>query len=138
MHAHGTFEVRIAPQSADNPQAEASGLARLSIDKTFHGGLDATSQGEMLATGGGGRKDGAYVAMETVRGSLDGRSGSFALVHRALLRDNVPAEWTVTVVPGSGTDGLEGLEGAMRIEITGAGHAYAFDYTLPAGAPAVE
>jgi hypothetical protein len=85
----------------------------------------------MLAEGGGARKDGAYVAMERVTGSLGGRSGSFALVHRALLRDNVPQEWTVAVVPGSGTGELEGLEGTLQIQVKDGSHRYLFDYRLP-------
>src|SRR5690606_2221134 len=73
--ASGTFDVQIAPQQPDNPQAEAAGLVRLSLDKRYHGPLDATAQGEMLADSGGGQKDGAYVAMERVTGTLDGRRG---------------------------------------------------------------
>lgn len=132
VHARGSFDVRTAPQSPDNPQAQASGVARLSLDKTFHGTLQAASQGEMLATGGG-EGDGAYVAMEKVTGTLDGRAGSFALVHRALMRDSTPVEWTVTVVPGSGTGDLTGLEGTMSIRIEGGQHLYDFEYTLPSG-----
>ena len=85
----------------------------------------------MLAEGGGGRQDGAYVAMERVTGTLDGRAGSFALVHRALLRDTVPQEWTVAVVPGSGTGELAGLEGTLEVSVREGQHHYAFAYTLP-------
>ena len=85
----------------------------------------------MLAVGGGSQKDGAYVAMERVTGRLDGQRGSFALVHRALLRDNVPQEWTVAVVPGSGTGALSGLEGSLQIRISDGKHHYDFEYTLP-------
>ena len=132
QRASGTFEVKVAPMSPDNPPAAEAALARLSIDKRYSGALEATGKGEMLAAGGGGNKDGAYVAMERVSGSLDGRTGSFALVHRALLRDNVPREWTVAVVPGSGTDALAGLEGALEIRIEAGQHHYDFEYTLPA------
>ena len=48
--AHGTFEVTLAPQPPDD-NAEESGLSRLSIDKQFHGDLEATSKGTMLAAG---------------------------------------------------------------------------------------
>ena len=130
--AKGTFEVRIAPQSPDNPPAKAAALVRLSIDKRYSGPLDAIGQGEMLADGGGNRKDGAYVALERVTGKLHGHAGSFVLVHRALMRDSTPREWTVVVVPGSGTDALAGLEGSMRITIEQGMHFYDFEYSLPA------
>ena len=131
MHANGRFEVNIAPQSPDNPSARAAGLARMSLDKQFHGDFEAVSQGEMLAFGGGAQKDGAYVAMERVTGVLAGREGSFVLVHRSLLRDGMPDGWSVTVVPGSGTGALAGIEGSMTIHIEGGRHEYEFDYALP-------
>jgi hypothetical protein len=129
MHALGTFEVKVQPQTADNPPAQASGLGRLSLDKRFHGDLEASGQGEMLASGDGS-KSGAYVALEKITGTLHGRSGSFVMVHRALMVQGTPQEWTVTVVPESGTGALEGLSGSMRIVIEGGTHSYDFSYTL--------
>lgn len=130
-HARGTFTVKVQPQVPDNAPAKAAcGLSRLSIDKQFIGALDATSGGEMLAAGSADYKDGAYVAMEIVSGTLDGRKGGFAFAHRALMRDGLPQEWTVTVVPGSGTGELIGLEGAMTITITDGRHDYDFAYQL--------
>jgi len=130
MQAIGTFDVKVVPQNPDNAPAQASGVARLSLDKQFHGDLEATSQGEMLAAGDG-TQSGAYVAIEKVTGSLHGHHGSFALVHRALMVQGTPQEWTVVVVPDSGTGALQGISGAMRIEITGGKHFYRFDYALP-------
>jgi hypothetical protein len=130
MQATGTFDVKVAPQKPDNAPAQASGVARLSLDKQFHGDLEATGQGEMLASGDG-TQSGAYVAIEKVTGSLHGRSGSFYLVHRALMVQSTPQEWTVVVVPDSGTGALQGISGAMRIEITEGKHFYHFDYDLP-------
>lgn len=130
MHAQGKFDVKVTSQSPDNPEARASGLSRLSLDKRYHGALDATSKGEMLASGDG-TKSGAYVALETVTGKLQGRSGSFVLMHSAVMRQGVPENWSVTVVADSGTGELAGLEGAMRIIIADGIHSYEFDYTLP-------
>jgi hypothetical protein len=129
--AHGTFAVKVAPQAPDNPPAQAAALARLSLDKRYSGPLDAVGQGEMLADGGGDRKDGAYVALERVTGTLHGRAGSFALVHRALMRDGTPEDWSVVVVPGSGTQALAGLEGSLRITIEHGTHFYDLEYILP-------
>jgi hypothetical protein len=130
MHATGSFDVKVNPQTADNPEAQASALARLSLDKQFHGDLEATGHGEMLAAGDGSQS-GAYVALEKVSGSLRGRHGSFVLVHRALMVQGTPQEWTVVVVPDSGTGELSGLGGAMQITIANGKHTYDFSYTLP-------
>jgi hypothetical protein len=41
------------------------------------------------------------------------------------------ASLVLTVVPDSGTGGLEGLSGSMQIIIEGGVHSYHFDYELP-------
>ena len=129
--ATGPFEIRIAPQALSSV-AEHSGLARMSIDKQFHGALEAASTGEMLAFGRPSPNGSAgYVAMETVRGTLDGRAGSFVLQHSSTLTRGEPTQ-SITVVPDSGTDGLAGLAGRMVVDIApGGAHSYRFEYTLP-------
>ena len=46
--ASGTFEVKLTPQAPDDKNDDAS-PGRMSIDKQFHGDLEATSKGQMLA-----------------------------------------------------------------------------------------
>lgn len=130
MQATGTFDVDLAPQEPDNPQAKAAGLTRISIAKRYHGDLEGTGNGEMLANRDEG-ESGAYVAIERVTGSLQGKSGSFLLVHSAVMRRGVPEDWSVKVVPDSGTDELTGLSGAMTIAIDGDRHSYELHYALP-------
>ncbi len=129
MHAQGPFEVKIAPQvSPDLPQGV---ISRMSIDKTFHGDLEATSKGEMLAAGSGAKgSSGGYVALEQVTGTLNGRKGTFVLQHSATMTNGVP-NLSIIVVPGSGTDQLVGLSGKMNIIITEGKHSYDFEYSLP-------
>ncbi|MFL6697242.1 MAG: DUF3224 domain-containing protein [Vitreoscilla sp.] len=128
--AAGPFDVQLAPQTLSGV-AEHSGLGRMSLDKRFHGALEATSTGEMLSFRSATPGSAGYVAMETVRGTLDGRPGSFVLQHSATLTRGEPA-LSVTVVPDSGTDALIGLAGRMVIDIAAGGaHSYRFDYTLP-------
>ena len=126
-HARGTFEVKVQPLAP----APAGGLMRMSIDKTIHGGLEATTKGEMLS--GGDPKAGAagYVAMEVVTGKLDGKSGSFALQHSATM-DAGGQKMDIKVVPGSSTGELKGLAGTFTIVIANGQHSYDFAYTLPA------
>ena len=126
--ASGPFEVRLTPQVP----AEGSGdptIGRMAIDKRFHGALDATSKGEMLATRTGVDGSAGYVALERVTGTLHGRSGSFTLQHSGTMDRGVP-RLSVTVVPDSGTGELAGLAGRMTIVVEGGRHAYDFEYTL--------
>lgn len=73
-----------------------------------------------------------YVAMETVRGTLAGRAGSFVLQHSSTMSRGVPTQ-SITVMPDSGTGALAGLAGRMSIDIGPDGaHSYRFEYTLQA------
>lgn len=128
--AAGPFDVKMAPQTMSDV-AQHSGLGRMSIDKQFHGALEATSTGEMLAFRSATPGSAGYVAMETVRGTLDGRAGRFVLQHSATMTRGEPA-LAITVVPDSGTDALVGLAGRMAIDIApGGAHSYRFEYALP-------
>lgn len=126
-HAEGTFEVKMKPEPLSETAAR-TGLQRMSMDKVFHGELEATSQGEFLAAGSPDGSAG-YVALERVTGTLDGKAGSFALMHTGTMTEKVP-ELSVAVVPGSGTEGLTGLKGKMKIIIAGGRHSYNFEYSL--------
>jgi hypothetical protein len=127
-HASGTFEVKLKPQGQDDPGADAN-LSRMSIDKQFHGDLEATSKGQMLAAGTGVKGSAGYVAIERVSGTLHGKNGSFILQHSGTMTRGTP-QLSVTVVPDSGTDQLAGLAGKMAINIADGRHSYEFEYTL--------
>jgi hypothetical protein len=126
--ATGSFDVKITPLATDSP-AEGSTLGRMSIDKKFHGDLEATSTGEMLTAGTAIESSAGYVAIERVTGSLHGKRGTFAPQHNATMTRGTGA-LNIIVVPDSGTGELTGLSGTLGIEIAGGKHAYVFEYTL--------
>jgi Protein of unknown function (DUF3224) len=126
--ASGAFEVKLSPRAMDD-QAEGGLLGRMSIDKQFHGDLQATSKGEMLTAGTGVKGSAGYVAIEQVTGTLHGRKGTFILQHSGTMTRGVP-QLTITVVPDSGTGELAGLAGKMAINIADGKHSYDFEYTL--------
>jgi hypothetical protein len=130
--ATGTFEVKLNPQPAYNT-ADGALLGRMSIDKQFHGDLDGTSKGEMLTAMSSVKNSAGYVAVERVTGTLNGKSGSFALQHSGTMNRGAPG-LTINVVPDSGTGQLEGLTGTMSIDIADGKHSYLFEYTLGATA----
>lgn len=126
MHARGSFDVTLTPQRGTTEPEQTIG--RMLIDKRFHGDLDATSVGQMLAS----RYDAgaAYVALERVTGTLGGRDGSFVLMHQGTMAADSQS-LTVAVAPGSGTGTLTGLAGTMQIIIEGKAHSYDLEYALP-------
>jgi Protein of unknown function (DUF3224) len=128
----GTFDVKINPLPQCNTSEDAK-LARMSIDKQFHGDLEAISQGEMLSAGTDVKGSAGYVAMERVTGTLNDRSGSFVLQHNATMTRGAPY-LNIVVVPDSGTGQLVGLSGKMHIIIDKGRHSYEFEYSLAGGA----
>ncbi|WP_241293826.1 DUF3224 domain-containing protein [Burkholderia stabilis] len=126
--ASGPFEVKLNPESLSSV-ADNSGLGRMSLDKHYHGDLEAASQGEMLAFRSNVQGSAGYVAMETVQGVLGGRQGSFVLQHSSTMTRGQPKQ-SITVVPDSGTGELLGLSGSMTINIDNGQHSYRFDYAF--------
>lgn len=129
LRATGPFEVKLNPQPAYNSDP-ASLLGRMSLDKQFHGDLEATSKGEMLTAMSAVKGSAGYVAVEKVTGTLKGRAGSFALQHSGTMARGAQ-QLVITVVPDSGDRDLQGLEGKMSIEIADGKHSYVLEYLLP-------
>jgi hypothetical protein len=130
LHAEGTFEVENSPLAADNAVA-GTAIGRFGLDKEFHGYLQGKSKGEMLGAGNPATGTAGYVAIEQVTGTLNGRSGSFALQHFGTMEEN-KFNLIVRVVPGSGAGELSGICGSMIIAVANGKHSWKLDYTLPA------
>ena len=127
LRVHGAFDVKMTPQPADDAAGGAA-LGRLLIDKRYHGDLDATSVGQMLAHRTTVDGSAGYVALELVTGTLRGKRGSFVLQHFGIM-DRGAKSLSVTVVPDSGTGELVGISGRMDIEITDGKHSYDLEYS---------
>jgi hypothetical protein len=70
-----------------------------------------------------------FVGLERITGNLDGRSGSFVLQHVDTFENGI-SKAVLSVVPGSGTDELEGLKGEGDFEV---GHSEKYALTLVYG-----
>ncbi len=128
LQARGSFEVTMQPQSSRLD--EGNTLARMSLDKLFSGDLQGEGKGEMLAARTPTEGSAAYVAVESVRGSLHGRAGSFMLVHRGWM-DRGAQSLAIDIVPDSGSGALAGISGRLNIRIEDGAHYYELDYALP-------
>jgi hypothetical protein len=127
-HAVGTFDVKMKPEPLSDVAGKTA-MGRMSIDKVYHGQLEGTGQGEFLSAMGTEKGSAGYVAMEQVAGTLDGKKGTFVLMHRGVMTRGAP-ELLVTVVPDSGTGELVGITGTLKIDIVEGKHNYVFDYSL--------
>ena len=124
----GSFDIT---RNAEPPFDTADGvvLGRMRFDKTFHGPLAATSVVHMTSAMTSVKGSAGYVAVERITGSLEGKAGSFVVLHTGLMDRGAPS-LTITVVPDSGTGELVGLAGEMAIEIVEGEHRYRMSYTL--------
>jgi len=125
----GEFEVTM---QAEPPYDTRDGvtLGRASFDKTFRGPLEAKGAVQMLAARSPIPTSAAYVAIERIEGSIEGRKGSFVVTHVGTAEGDANT-LAVTVVPDTGTGELAGLRGQMRIRIEDGKHFYELEYSLP-------
>ncbi len=121
----GNFQVQMKKETV----GPMPGVQRYTMDKVWTGGFVGVSHGEMLAAGDPAKGEAGYVAMERVEGVLEGRNGSFALQHMATMDRGGP-KMRVEIVPGSGTELLVGIAGALEILVEGGNHSYVLSYTL--------
>lgn len=127
--AKGTFNVTMQPP----PRGEGVGrmaVGRMLLDKQFSGDFVGVGQGEMLSAGNPAAGSAGYVAIEHVRGTIGDQQGSFALQHVGVMHEG-DSNLRIAIVPGSGTDDFTGIEGELKLDITGGVHHYTLEYTLP-------
>jgi hypothetical protein len=103
-----TFEITGWDQQAYDEPDDGLPLSRATtVRKRFAGPLEGESVAELLMCG-----EAAYLANERVRGTLEGRTGTFVLQHGAVT-DRGSFGY---VVPGSGTGDLAGVRGEAVME----------------------
>ena len=125
-HATGTFEVKVLPtKNAPDPS-----IASYSINKTFHGDLEATSVGEMFSAGDPSTGNAGYIGIERVTGTLQGRTGTFAFMQMGIMSTGTAPQMTGNIVPGSGTGDLAGIHGTFTIIVAAGKHTYTIDYAI--------
>ncbi len=124
--ARGSFEVTIHP---DPPYLEDGGLKFNvnRVEKQYRGDMVGSAQAQMLAAYTGTPGSAGYVAIEHFRGQIDGRSGSLTFQHSGTMGGGA-ASLAVTVVPDSGSGGLSGISGTLRLDNDDSGHTYVFEY----------
>lgn len=123
MQVRGTFQVEMIAEPAFD-DVEGVTLSRARFDKRFEGALDATSEVHMLAVRTPVEGSGSYVAVERISGSLEGRKGTFVVVHTGFMR----AGLELTIAHDSGTGELKGIGGKMQVEVKDGQHFYELDY----------
>jgi hypothetical protein len=116
-------------EPSEIPSAEGGPkLGRAMIGKVFRGDLQGTSETEMLSCSGENGGAG-YIAQEVVTGTLAGRSGSFVMQHGGLATGDSQRAFG-SIVPGSATGDLRGLNGSVQYRHDESGATVTIDYEL--------
>ena len=128
-----TANARFAIKAWDeNPYSEGENLPKLtraSVTKTYTGDIDAEGHVEYLMMY---RSDGSatFVGLERITGSIAGRKGSFVLQRTGVFEDGLAKE-SYSVIPGSATGELSGLQGEGATSVGhGMEHPITLDYEL--------
>jgi predicted flavoprotein YhiN len=131
QRAVGTFTVQMTPQgAASQAPAGATPLARLSLDKVFSGAMAGTSHGDMLTAVTPTEGSAGYVAIERFTGTVHGHEGSFVLQHSGTMSRQHGQQLSITIVPDSGSDALQGIEGRFLLKVENGQHHYELEYML--------
>jgi hypothetical protein len=128
VKATSVYEITAWDEEPIDDPGKGGKLVRGTVSRVFKGDLEGESRGEALmarAAGGEG-----YVAIERVRGLLGGRHGTFVLEHGGTRGDGSAPHAFAYVVPGSGTDELEGLRGSGAFRDDDAGTVLTLDYEI--------
>ncbi|TWI00948.1 uncharacterized protein DUF3224 [Luteimonas cucumeris] len=124
----GEFDVKRSMEPACD-MGDGVEVGHFRFDKRFHGDLDAVGVVHMLAAMTPVENSAAYVAIERISGTLQGRTGTFFTQHNGIMDRGAPT-LSLSVVPDSGTGELAGLSGRMAIDIVDGKHFYTFDYSF--------
>jgi Protein of unknown function (DUF3224) len=128
-HVEGTFKLTGWEEAPYEDLGGDSKLTRARIDQDFSGGIAASgsAQNLMFYRAGG---TAAFVGLQRMTGQVDGHPGSFMLQSEGTF-DGGEATTRWLVIPGSGTDELQGLRGeGTAVAPHGPDGSYTFDYDL--------
>lgn len=112
-------------------EVKTAKATRASVTYAYEGDIIGTSQIEyvMLYVD---EVNGSWVAVEKITGTVNGKSGSFALQHTGTF-DKLRVHGTCSVVPDSGTGELAGLSGNGSLSIEGHQERYPLALTVTFG-----
>lgn len=128
-HVEGPFTVKMTPEDFSDAH-EGVVISRLRLEKVFTGALTGTSLGQFIPVGTPVKTSAGYLAVERISGTLEGRAGSFVVMHLGKMTRGAPS-LQLELVPDSGTGALQGLSGTMQIRVEPDGrHFYVLDYEL--------
>jgi Protein of unknown function (DUF3224) len=128
-HADGTFKVEDWQEEEYRSLGDGRKLSRASVQQAISGDIEGRGSVEWLMCYRPD-KTADFVGLQQVEGTLGERKGSFVLRTSGSF-DGEVAKGELTVVPGSGTGELDGIDGRGEFRAPLGSEAYvSLDYDL--------
>jgi Protein of unknown function (DUF3224) len=127
--ANCRFSIKAWDEKPYSDEPDRPKLTRASVRKELSGDLEGSGQVEYLMMY---RPDGTavFVGLERVEGRLGGKEGTFVLQRTGVFEEGQARE-SYSVVSGSGTGELQGLEGEGRSSVGhGTEHPFVLSYEM--------
>jgi hypothetical protein len=127
--ANGRFAIKSWDEKPYSEGQDLPKLTRASVTKTFSGDIEGEGHVEYLMMY---RSDGsaAFVGQERIVGRIGDKTGTFVL-QRIGVFENGQAKESYSVIPGSATGDLQGLQGDGSSSVGhGMEHPFSLNYDL--------
>ena len=127
--ANARFAIKSWDEKPYNEGPDLPKLTRASVSKTYSGDITGEGQVEYLMMY---RSDGSatFLGLERIVGRLAGKTGSFVL-QRTGVFEGGQAKESYSVIPGSATGDLHGLQGEGHSAVGhGMEHPFTLDYDV--------
>ncbi len=127
MSEHTTnaqFSIELTPV-----EAILEHTGRMDFTKSWTGSMAGVSHGVMLSGGDPRSGSAGYVAMEVFTGSVDGRTGGFAVQQFGIMNGGA-VELRYEIAPGSGTGELTGMTGSIKLDVVDGVHEVTLSYSI--------
>lgn len=129
MEASATFSTKNFKPTGLSPTPEITTSLPVSIstmEKCYLGAIDGVSSAVFTAAFDQTTRTGSYIAIESFKGAVNGKEGTFNFIHSASTTGTDRADEFFCIVGGSGTGDLRGISGSggIRIDIDGTHHIW--------------
>ena len=118
------WDLKAFDETPDNPT-----LSRGTVKKSFDSELRGESAGEILMYSAADGSAG-YTIMDKVTGEMDGRSGTFVMIHGGTHTPQQTSRALGIIAPNSGTGGFRGISGTVEFKSNEDDKTFLLEFTL--------
>ncbi len=132
MNKQLTSPFQVTGWDAENydEMKDAMTLSRVAVKKSFDGPLRGESTAQLLMCAVADGSAAGYTVMERVLGELDGRRGTFVIIHGGTHTPEGTSRALGYIMPHSGTGELRGINGSVEFKSDERGKTITLDFSF--------